>query len=88
MTKLSVATVAGMLALSVPTATAQERSTVQAEAGSIDSPRGDLFISNLDSVWTATGEVLENVSIDIRDGVIRVKCWRMSRLIFGTVSFA
>ncbi len=72
MTKLSVATVAGMLALSVPTATAQERSTVQAEAGSIDSPRGDLFISNLDSVWTATGEVLENVSIDIRDGVIRM----------------
>jgi len=33
-------------------------------------PRGDLFIQNLDAVWTAAGEVLEGASILIRDGVI------------------
>jgi imidazolonepropionase-like amidohydrolase len=33
-------------------------------------PRGDLFIENLDAVWTANDEVLEGVSILIRDGVI------------------
>ncbi|MCJ7628188.1 MAG: amidohydrolase family protein, partial [Longimicrobiales bacterium] len=33
-------------------------------------PTGDLFIRNLDAVWTATGRVLEGTSILIRDGVI------------------
>lgn len=34
-------------------------------------PTGDLFIQNLDAVWTAAGEVLESASILIQDGVIR-----------------
>ena len=33
-------------------------------------PTGDLLIRNLDAVWTATGRVLENTSILIRDGKI------------------
>ncbi|TVP75133.1 MAG: amidohydrolase, partial [Gemmatimonadales bacterium] len=36
----------------------------------IEYPRGDVFISELDAVWTATGEVLEGASILIRDGII------------------
>jgi imidazolonepropionase-like amidohydrolase len=71
MTKLSAVILAGSLVLLASPAAAQQPFAVQAEAGSIDAPRGDLFIRNLDSVWTATGEVLENVSISIRDGVIR-----------------
>ena len=34
-------------------------------------PTGDLFIRNLDAVWTAAGRVLENASILIQDGIIR-----------------
>jgi len=34
-------------------------------------PTGDLLIRNLDAVWTAAGDILENASILIRDGVIR-----------------
>jgi imidazolonepropionase-like amidohydrolase len=44
---------------------------MQIEPGAVDVPRGDLFIQNIDTVWTATGEILENASILIRDGVIR-----------------
>lgn len=33
-------------------------------------PAGDLFIQNLDAVWTAAGEILEHASILIRDGII------------------
>lgn len=44
---------------------------LQAEPGTIDAPRGDLFIQNLDAVWTATGQVLQNASIAIEGGVIR-----------------
>jgi imidazolonepropionase-like amidohydrolase len=44
---------------------------VQIEPGEIDVPRGTIVIQNLDAVWTAAGEVLENVSIVIRDGIIR-----------------
>ncbi len=33
-------------------------------------PTGDLFIRDLDAVWTAAGRVLENASILIREGVI------------------
>lgn len=43
---------------------------VQLPAGAGTYPTGDLLISNLDAVWTATGQVLENTSILIRDGVI------------------
>lgn len=44
---------------------------VQINRDAVEVPRGDLFIQNLDSVWTAAGEVLEGVSIVIQDGVIR-----------------
>ena len=44
---------------------------MQIEPGAVDVPRSDLFIQNIDTVWTATGEILENVSILIREGVIR-----------------
>lgn len=48
---------------------AQER-LLQLPPDQIEYPRGDVFISDLDAVWTATGEVLEGVSILIRDGII------------------
>ncbi|UCG85032.1 MAG: amidohydrolase family protein [Gemmatimonadota bacterium] len=44
---------------------------MQIEMGAVDVPRSDLFIENIDTVWTATGEILEQASILIRDGVIR-----------------
>jgi imidazolonepropionase-like amidohydrolase len=44
---------------------------VQIEPGTVEVPRGDLFIQNLDAVWTANDTVYHNVSILIRDGVIR-----------------
>ena len=43
----------------------------QVARGSIDYPRGALVIENLDAVWTAAGDVFENVSIVVRDGIIR-----------------
>jgi imidazolonepropionase-like amidohydrolase len=43
----------------------------QIELGAVEVPTGDLFIQNLDAIWTAAGEVLENHSILIRDGKIR-----------------
>lgn len=43
---------------------------VQLPEGAGTYPTGDLFIRNLDAVWTATGRVLEGTSILIRDGVI------------------
>ncbi len=65
-----------LVAISVLTAgplVAQEAPVwmAQVERGSIDYPRGTVVIENLDAVWTAAGEVLENVSIVVRDGVIR-----------------
>ena len=44
---------------------------MQVEPGTIDYPRGTVVIQNLDALWTAAGEVLENVSIVVRDGIIR-----------------
>ncbi len=43
----------------------------QIEPGAVTVPRGDLFIRNLDAVWTADDSVYRNVSILIRDGAIR-----------------
>jgi len=43
---------------------------VQLPEGAGSYPTGDLFIRNLDALSTATGRVLENASILIRDGVI------------------
>lgn len=58
-----------LTAVVVRPAAAQWRA--QIERGAIDVPRGDLFIRNLDAVWTANDTVYHNVSILIRDGVIR-----------------
>ena len=44
---------------------------MQIQPGAVDVPRGDLFLQNIDTVWTATGQILEHASILIRDGVIR-----------------
>lgn len=44
---------------------------VQAALGTVDAPTGTLFLRNVQKVWTATGEVLEHVSIRIEDGIIR-----------------
>lgn len=57
-----------LVTLAVP-ASAQWK--MQIEPGAVDVPRSDLFIQNIDTVWTATGEILENASILIRDGVIQ-----------------
>ncbi|HET7273630.1 MAG TPA: amidohydrolase family protein [Longimicrobiaceae bacterium] len=42
----------------------------QTEAETVDIPKGDLFIRDIDEVWTAANGVLENVSILIEDGEI------------------
>ena len=44
---------------------------VQIEEGAVDVPRGSVLIQGLDTVWTATGEILAGVDILIRDGIIR-----------------
>ncbi len=49
---------------------AEAQLQLQMPADEVHYPQGDLFIENLDVVWTAAGERLENVSILIRDGVI------------------
>jgi len=66
--KSCVALVALTAALGGPAA-AQWRP--QIERGAVDVPRGDLFIRNLDAVWTANDTVYHNVSILIRNGIIR-----------------
>jgi len=43
---------------------------LQLPVGSGTYPTGDLFIRNLDAVWTASGRILENTSILIRGGKI------------------
>lgn len=45
--------------------------TTQIARGTVQVPTGSLAIRNLDAVWTATGEVLRNATIVIRDGIIR-----------------
>ncbi len=42
----------------------------QIAPGAVEVPRGDLFIQNLDAIWTAAGDVLQNSSILIRNGKI------------------
>lgn len=61
---------APLMAQSPELPAAPEDLRLQVEPGAVDAPRGDLFIRGLDSVWTATGEILENASILIRDGRI------------------
>jgi imidazolonepropionase-like amidohydrolase len=44
---------------------------MQIAPGAVAIPRGDLLIQNLEAVWTANDTVYRNVSVLIRDGVIR-----------------
>ncbi len=61
------------LLLSVTPALAQQRPNfdVQLAEGTADYPTGNLFISNIDTVWTAAGAPIPGASILIRDGIIR-----------------
>ena len=65
--------VALALAAGIVPASAQERPNydVQLPAGQGSYPTGDLFIANLDTVWTAAGAPIAGASILIRDGIIR-----------------
>jgi imidazolonepropionase-like amidohydrolase len=49
----------------------QSQLKLQLPADEITYPRGDVFIQNLDRIWTAGGEVLEHASILIQGGIIR-----------------
>jgi imidazolonepropionase-like amidohydrolase len=66
----SALSLALLLALSSPAAPLGAQLDVQLPADEITYPRGDVFIQELDAVWTAAGDVLENASILIRGGVI------------------
>ena len=44
---------------------------VQIERGAVEVPRGSVLIRDIDSVWTATGRILTDADILIRDGIIR-----------------
>ena len=55
----------------VPAPALGQRLDLQLPADSKLYPTGDLFISQLDAVWTANGRILENASILIQDGIIR-----------------
>jgi imidazolonepropionase-like amidohydrolase len=43
----------------------------QIAEGAVSVPRGSILIRGIDTVWTATGTILTNTDILIRDGVIR-----------------
>jgi imidazolonepropionase-like amidohydrolase len=51
-------------------AASAEAQQIQQQAEARPAPRGSVLIQNLDEVWTATGQVLNNVSIAVRDGRI------------------
>lgn len=61
---------AGWVACSPASALGQELE-LQIPRDSKLYPTGDMLIQNLDAVWTAAGQVLENASILIQDGIIR-----------------
>ncbi len=63
----SLAFLALLIGFHVP-ASAQYK--LQIEPGVVDVPRGDMVIENIDTIWTATGTILENSSILIREGII------------------
>ena len=60
------------LALTLAAAPAGAQTVLQqTEAADADAPRGTVLIENLDAVHTAAGPVQRNVSILVRDGIIR-----------------
>lgn len=65
----ALATVALGGTLATPETVSGQR-LLQSPADRITYPRGDVFIQGLDRIWTANGEVLENASILIRNGII------------------
>jgi imidazolonepropionase-like amidohydrolase len=67
-----LATFAALVALAagLPASPAAAQWEMQVRPGEIDLARGTLVIQNLDAVWTAAGDVLENVSILVKDGII------------------
>jgi imidazolonepropionase-like amidohydrolase len=66
--KPSLALIIGLIGAS---GAAAQQFRPQIERGAVPVPTGDVFIQGLDAIWTAAGDVLENSSILIRDGVIR-----------------
>lgn len=64
-------TIAAPAAAQVPTVLTSPSYSPQIEVGAVDVPRGSVLIQNIDSVWTATGQILTGVDILIRDGVVR-----------------
>ena len=58
-------------AAQTPTVLTNPDYKVQIEEGAVDVPRGSILIQNIDSVWTATGQILTNTDILIRDGIVR-----------------
>jgi imidazolonepropionase-like amidohydrolase len=69
MNTLGSALVVGAMAFPASQASAQP--LLQLPPDPITYPRGDLFIQNLDRIYTANGDVLESASILIRGGIIR-----------------
>jgi len=63
--------VAAVAAAGAAPGVAQRQWKAQIEEGTVAVPRGDIFIRNLDAVWTANDSVYRHVSILIRNGVIR-----------------
>jgi len=68
-TTRTLALVALALGAFAPSAAAQR--PARGESTPVQVPRGTILIRDLDAVWTATGEVLEHVSIAVQDGIIR-----------------
>ncbi|RMH18666.1 MAG: amidohydrolase, partial [Gemmatimonadetes bacterium] len=69
----SLAAALAVAAVLAAPAQAQQRPAydVQLPEGAGTYPTGDLFIRNLDTIWTAAGDPIAGGSILIRDGVIR-----------------
>lgn len=64
--------VTAIVAMGVWTGAAEaQQYRVQLEPGTVSVPTGDLFIRNMDAVWTANDTVYRNASVLIRNGKIR-----------------
>jgi len=65
-----LAALMGLVLTMGATSPLQGQMRVQLPADAGVHPTGDLFIQDLDVIWTAAGEVLERASILIRNGII------------------
>ncbi len=45
--------------------------TEQIAPGTVKVPKGTVVVRNIDKLWTANGQIMDKVSVVIRDGVIR-----------------